>query len=356
MKIDLATLRALRLEAHGLRSHGARDPAVIASRLLALQGQDLGAVRRALAVRARVDLGDVDRAFDDGRLVRSWTMRGTLFAVTPRNLAALLALNGPRMLTTTARYAERAGLDAAARERLRQVAVARLRAGPLSRAELLEAWTSAGEDVGEQRGYHAIGRFGMEGVLHWGPFRGTTQLLALSEKSISLHPQDVDPQALWGRVVRDYLTGHGPATVEDLVWWLKQPKTVVQRVLKEGTPGLAQLELDGQQYWCTQAQAESKPKRPGPLEVHLVPAFDEYFLGYAKRDVVASERAQAAVVPGGNGMFRPLILSAGEVVGMWRRAPGAARAPKGPVQIELVEPVSARVRRRIEEVAEALPA
>jgi hypothetical protein len=54
--------------------------------------------------------------------------------------------------------------------------------------------------------------------------------------------------------------------------------------------------------------------------VHLLPGFDEYLLGYGDRSAALADEHSAAVVPGGNGMFRPTVVADGEVVGTWRRS------------------------------------
>ncbi len=53
--------------------------------------------------------------------------------------------------------------------------------------------------------------------------------------------------------------------------------------------------------------------------VHLLPGFDEYLLGYGDRSAALAPEHSQAIVPGGNGMFKPTIVVDGEVVGTWRR-------------------------------------
>ena len=54
--------------------------------------------------------------------------------------------------------------------------------------------------------------------------------------------------------------------------------------------------------------------------VHLLPGFDEYILGYKdRRDVMTVEHA-TRIVPGGNGVFLPMMVVDGQVVGKWKRA------------------------------------
>ena len=59
--------------------------------------------------------------------------------------------------------------------------------------------------------------------------------------------------------------------------------------------------------------------------VHLLPGFDEYLLGYGDRTAALAPEHSEAIVPGGNGMFKPTIVVDGEVVGTWRRTVRPAR-------------------------------
>ena len=86
----------------------------------------------------------------------------------------------------------------------------------------------------------------------------------------------------------------------------------------------------------------------------LVPAFDEWILGYADRSLVASDAMFDALVPGKNGVFRPAVLVDGVVVGTWRfSAPRGAKS-RTPV-VELLEPVSGRAARLIDDALAAWP-
>ena len=55
-------------------------------------------------------------------------------------------------------------------------------------------------------------------------------------------------------------------------------------------------------------------------EVHLLPAFDEFIIGYADRRPVLGEHFdQFNATVSSNGMFAPTVIADGRVVGVWRR-------------------------------------
>jgi len=300
-------------------------PTQVVDRAVALQGQDLPAVMRAIAIRSApgTTIGDVKAAFDRGEIVRSWPARGTLFATTPRHLANLLSLTGERIHRSTIKRRGQLGLDDATLARALEVAP------PLStRAEVLEAWTAAGLDPAGGRGYHLIFHHAVAGAWHWGAFRGDEQLLTLTAATTP----DPDPLPA---IVRGLVTARGPITENDLAWWLKLPKTAIRRA----TDGLTEVAIDGERAWIAGELGD-----PGDTGITLVPGFDEWILGYEKRDVTASPAMQTALVPGNNGIFRPAVLVDGVAVGTWQQRTKSRREPA----VELVEKVNAATKKRIE--------
>ena len=53
--------------------------------------------------------------------------------------------------------------------------------------------------------------------------------------------------------------------------------------------------------------------------MHLLPGFDEYLLGYQDRQAVLAAEHADLVVPGRNGIFQPMVVIDGRIVGTWKR-------------------------------------
>lgn len=328
---------------HAQRLGGsALAPAEVVRRAVAIQGQDLPAVLRAIAMRASAGttLDDVRAAFDSGELVRSWPMRGTLFATTPEHLATLLHFTGERLHRAAARRRDELGLDDRVVDAARDTLLAALRERPRTRAEVLALWEGAGLVTGGGRGYHLIAHLAIAGTVHWGAFTdsGTEQRLTLSPAHAP-----VDPDAELAEIVRGYVATRGPVREADLAWWTKLPLAVLRRAAAS-VDDLVEVDAGGESAWII-----GDPAAHDASTVTLVPAFDEWILGYADRSLVASPRMLEALVPGNNGVFRPAVLVDGVVVGTWRMPRG-----KPPV-VELVEPVPARTRRAIDAAIEGWP-
>ncbi|MGO1797917.1 MAG: winged helix DNA-binding domain-containing protein [Microbacterium gubbeenense] len=309
-------------------------PTEVVDRAVALQGQDLPAVLRAIAIRSRpgTTVDDVRAAFDRGELVRSWPMRGTLFATTPAHLTNLLSLTAERIHRSTTKRRAELGLDTATINRAREVLAPH---GALTRTEVLALWTEAGLAPSGGRGYHLIFHHAVAGHWHWAAFRGKAQLLTVTERGRA----DADPLP---EIVRRIVAARGPMTESDIAWWLKLPKTQVRPALN----GLTEVSVEGVRAWVA-----GEIPDPGDTRVTLVPAFDEWILGYENRDLTAPPAMMRALVPGKNGVFRPPVLVDGTTVGTWQQRTASRREPS----FELTEKVNAATRKRIEAAVAAWP-
>lgn len=110
-----------------------------------------------------------------------------------------------------------------------------------------------------------------------------------------------------------YFWSHGPATVRDFAWWSSLTLTDARAGLAASRDQLDELEVEGETYYLRPGL------EPAGRAVHLLPGFDEYLLGYSDRSAPLAGMHSSAIVPGGNGVFRPTVVVDGEVVAAWRR-------------------------------------
>lgn len=332
-----------RLHAHGLLGDPSPTIESVARHMLAVQAQDYGQSGWALGVRTcAATSADVADALASGSLVRSWPMRGTLHIVPAAQLNWMLALTTPRMLTRTATRRRELEIDDTTLSRARDVALDALSDGrSMARAGFTNALEQAGIATGGQRGYHLIYHLGQTGTLVWGPPAGSQQALVLSDDWIKTQER-LEPDQALGAFLIGYLTGHGPATLADFAWWsgLTMAQSKLARAV--ASTALVETELAGNSYLMPAELADAAARLP-VSHVRALPGFDEYFLGYKDRRLVIDAAFESRIVPGGNGVFKPTIISRGHVIGTWRRgdAPRARARSTPPV----AEPFTAMSKR-----------
>ncbi|KQM83434.1 winged helix DNA-binding domain-containing protein [Agromyces sp. Leaf222] len=322
---DPATLalRSARLAAQGL-GRGLATPRDVVERLVCVQAQDLAAAKWVLGARVPGSHETtIDAAIDDRSLLRSWPMRGTLHFVAPEMLRPILGLTSGRLMQRAAKNHRDEGIDDAVHGAARAIAVRELEGGrSASRDELQAAWEAAGIPITGQRGYHLIWRLAIEGVLCCGPIdtRARQRFVLLDEWSPARSSDPDDPDETLARLFVGYARGHGPVTVHDFAWWTGL--TVTQARTAVAAAGDAVVAFSGDRHVVAESAPESEPQpATGGPSRHVLAPFDEYFLGYPDRTAFCSAEDGLRVVPGKNGLFLPILVADGEVVGTWRRSP-----------------------------------
>lgn len=323
-RADLLRMRRL---AHAIDGDREPTPSDVTRRMLAVQAQDFAAACWALALRTRApSRAAVLADLDAGRIVRSWPMRGTLHFVPPEDLRWMLAVTTERMIAGLTRRHRELELEAPDFRRARDLLTSALEGGrSLGRAEAMELWEAAGIATGGQRGYHLLYYLAQTGVICWGPTHRTQQaLVLLDEWAPPARARQLEPDEADAEYLLRYLVGHGPATLKDFVWWTKGTVARARDAVAVLGDRLTALEVDGVDYLVTAELADAAASRPvrraESAAVQLLPAFDEYLLGYQDRSPVIDEGLFDRVVPGKNGVFAPILVAGGRVAGTWRRS------------------------------------
>lgn len=285
--------------------------------MLAMQAQDFPGVKWSIGLRLDQSTeATVDAAFDSGDIVRSWPMRGTLHLVPAEDLGWMLELTAPRVIGSAAPRRAHLGIAEADVERAREIAFASLTGGRvLTRAALLAAIAAGGVSTDGQRGYHLLWYLAQTGTLVLGPADGRQQTFVLLHEWVRA-PRRLERDEALGELAFRYFRSHGPATARDLARWSALTISDVRRGLAVCGRQLTELELDGVTYHLAPGTLAATPPA---TNVHLLPGFDEYLLGYQDRTAALAPEHSQAVVPGGNGMFKPTMVADGEVVGTWQR-------------------------------------
>jgi len=318
------------------------QPAEAVAGLGAVQSQDYAAAKWALALRLPgASEAALDRAFNDGAILRTHVMRPTWHFVAPADIRWLLALTAPRVERLIAQYDRQVGVDAAVRRRGQAVFAKALQGGrALTRTELDQALRAAGLSLAPLGRTHVVMHAELDGLLCSGPRRGKQFTYMLLEER-------VPPAAALGRdealaeLAWRYFSSHGPALVSDFVWWSGLTAADAKQGLALAGPRLACEGAGGQDYWFDPAQPA--PRAMTPL-AYLLPNYDEYTVAYAARDDFYDVQAFRQPVARDNVPFANVILLKGRVAGIWKRTI-AKRAVT--VETKFLQPPSEAERRAV---------
>ena len=315
-----------RLHHQQIATSRAATPVQIVSAFGAMQAQDYASTLWAVGARLPGSTEtDIERAITERKIVRTWPMRGTLHLVAAADVRWMLALLTPRILSGAANRQRELGLDTGTYTRCRKIFAKALEGDQqLTREAMLALLEKSGVPVDPRRGYHILWRLSQEGFLCCAARSGKQQTFALLEEWIPVENSRAlaGTEALAELAIR-YFTSHGPATIQDFVWWTGLKVSDANAGIAAATGKLSKHTIDGVDHWMS-ADSPTLPKSFSP-SAHLLPAFDEYLLGYRDRSAVLDPAHADRVVPGGNGMFLPICLSRGRVGATWKRTVGAKK-------------------------------
>jgi uncharacterized protein YcaQ len=132
--------------------------------------------------------------------------------------------------------------------------------------------------------------------------------------------QAMDEKLARQKVVIHYLAGYGPATAEDIAWWMGIPKGAVNDVLdaiREQIQEIAITALDGKYIILKQDLEKLRHISSATDSCHLLPKFDPYIMGYSHRQRLIPARHEKKVYRSTRAEVKPVILLNGRIIGTW---------------------------------------
>jgi hypothetical protein len=317
-KLGALSITAQRLRNQKLVRSDVQTPAEIVSWLGAVQSQDYAGAKWALGLRSTsLADADVDRAFDDGTILRTHILRPTWHFVLPEDLRWMQRLAGPRLKAANRHYCLVNGLDDKTLARSRKVIEKALRGGFLTRTAVGAVLAKAGipTDGGQRLAYMMMDAE-IDHVICSGPRQGKQFTYALADERAPKTRAFNADEAL-AELTRRYFTSHGPATVPDFVWWsgltVKHAKTGLEMLGR----ALASESVDGKIYWFAPDGKRTTPRSARPT-VYLLPNYDEYLNALRDRSLAFDAGRPAPTTSAFVGMPHQLVID-GILRGAWKR-------------------------------------
>lgn len=301
----------------------------IVKELCGIQAQDAPAAALAVRVRSNGLLAtDVEQARVQERTVmRTWGPRGTLHLLATEDIGWLLALLGPVFIAGDRRRREELGLDEDTCARgIKITRNVLAEQGPLTRAELVEQLAIHGLRLEGQARPHLLSRAALEGIICFGPDRGTEPTYVLLSDWVDQEHRGDSPsqEAAHTELALRYLKAYGPATSEDMAAWSGMPMSKTRTAWQRIVGQFIEVEIANRPAWMLKAHAAwldelsaHAPAQDHTPIVRLLPRFDTYLLGYQKRDLSVPLQ-HAKRVNAGGGMIHPTVMVDGRVAGTWK--------------------------------------
>src|SRR5260221_3160417 len=292
-------------------------PGDVVEWLGAVQAQDYAAAKWAVGLRLQGTTDDdIEQAFTRGGILRTHLMRPTWHFVSPSDIRWILALTAPRVNAVNAYYYRKLALDDAVLMHSNAVLAKALQGGKqLTRPELASVLQQAGIATDDlQRFTHIMMRAELDGIVCSGARRGKQFTYALLDERAP-QARTLDRDEALAQFARRYFTSHGPATLQDFVWWSGLTVADARAGLEMVTSQLIHEVVDGRTYWFS---TSAPPANDLPQTIYLLPNLDEYTVCYTDRSAVIDVSDATKFDTRGN-VLNPTTVMNGRVVGTVKR-------------------------------------
>lgn len=325
----MAMLRVTRRQALSWRLHrqhlvrGAGDASEVVRTLgaVSLFGSDADlAVRRRLASPGAP--GEVQRALTEGRLMRTFSFRGSVQLMAPETAGAYLALRAAGRQWALRSWVEHYRLPADEWPDLREVVRGAVAAGPVLPQVVAEAladttrFAHLAKEFAEPN-HTFLKPFAWQGDIALGP--DLDGPLTLQSPAAAPHWAGIpDLDEAGHTAVLHYVGTYGPASPDHLDHWLggglSAGRSRIARWFAEVAPHLVEIDVDGERRWHLAEHADALVDlRPEPV-VALLPGKDAWVVGPGTKDAwVVPPEHRTSMTRGAH----PVVVD-GVVSGTWR--------------------------------------
>jgi len=308
-------LSSTRLTAQRLAGSNLQTPAAAVAWMGAMQAQDYNMAKCAVALRCNGTDKAVEAAYNKGDILRTHVLRPTWHFVTPAAIRWMLELTSPRILLQTRSRDQELGLTAKTVEKSHRVLTHALKGGNyLTREELVRHWEEAGIRTDNYRHYHLLMRAELDAVICSGALRGKKHTYALLEERAPSAKKFGKEKSL-EMLAQCYFTSRAPATLHDFVWWSGLTVGEARQGMEMIRDTFVAKIINGKEYLCDPSADIKKGAATG---IYLLPAFDEYIIGYKDRTATVTATHHRKAISS-NGVFRPVILHHGKAIGLWKK-------------------------------------
>ena len=280
----------------------------------------MSAAEMQAAVRVRCKVEDVRTSlWNDKTIVKTWLMRATLHLVPAADLPIYTAAMGSYGIRNTNAWLKWMQITEPELTMIVDAIGEVLDGQALTREELI---ASVGKGRPERIQLALKSGWGgllkpvaRRGLLCFGPSRGQNVTFVRPEQWLGTW-READPETALAELARRYLRAYGPATKNDFVRWWGQWPGVGNTAWAALAEELAPVSVEGQRMDILAADLDRLTSMKAEPSVRLLPSFDPYLMGHAKRDhIVAVEHGSR--VSRTAGWISAVVLSEGRVVATW---------------------------------------
>lgn len=317
-----------------------KKPAALVSYMMAIQAQEYAQAKWAIGLRLPgLTDADVEKDFNDGKIIRTHILRPTWHWVAPADIRWMMVLSSPRVHAFNKTYYKKTGVDTKTINKCMDILIRELEGNNFkTRKELNEGFKKA-KIIKDTIGLSLIMMHAeLEGIICSGPREGKQFTYRLLDELVPT-AKPVSKDELLADLTYRYFSTRGPATSQDFAWW----SGLSMAEVKEGV-ALVGKKLD--LFTLNEQQYLFKPKKTKDISelqhTFLLPDYDEYGISYKDRSVIFSGKSTH---PSTSAYYHSIIMN-GKAIGTWK---ATEKGNKASIQTNYNEPLSKAKEKLMQE-------
>jgi hypothetical protein len=242
-------------------------------------------------------------------------MRPTWHFVTPNDIRWMLDLTAPRVKIAMAHMDRQLGLDKSILKKSNLALRKALQGNQqLTRTEIAPILKKAGVSVDGYRMGQLMGHAELDQVVCSGGRKGKQFTYALLEERAP-EARSLEREKAREELTRRYFRSHGPATLQDFVWWSGLTVTDARKGMEAVQPEFEQEVVAHQTYWFP----TSPSRKDSSSLAYLLPSYDEYTVGYRDRSAIFDGAHIDKLRAFRDSILTQVIVIDGQISGTWKR-------------------------------------
>ena len=182
----------------------------------------------------------------------------------------------------------------------------------LTRSEIYNILVSKGVATKGVRGVLILGELAMEGLICFGLKKGKQQTFTLLDEWVTEF-NDYEKDEALSILAKRFFTSHGPASLNDFVWWSGILVEDAKKALDSIKSELVEETIDGKVYYMPKTKKIKEAE-----SAHLLQAYDEFTIAYRNNPEIIIDPKYVTQFAVANGFTWPFVIN-GKIAGTWKK-------------------------------------
>jgi hypothetical protein len=298
------------------------SPVTVASKLAGIQAQVFSAAKLSLGLRSNATAGEIEKYFSKPNgIVKTWAMRGTLYALAASDLSLFCAAFGSDATERYLRHWKRLyDINEKSSEQLIEAIGDSLSLTPKTRKQIaLEVCSVLGDWTKPliENGWGGAVKYHCElGNAVFSEVKGTETSFVRRERYVKQW-KEYSANEAHDEILRRYLAAFGPSNPSDFGYWLGRKMPLIRDTWSRIEPEMLSVEYGGKKgFILKKDKVTIQNIEPVTESLRLLPFFDVYLLAHRKKEHLVADKHYKKIYRNAGWISETLLMN-GKAKGIW---------------------------------------